>query len=198
MKIVPPTPEGLAEAARLLRRGEVVVYPTETVYGLAVDPASESALERLFAVKGRREDHPVLLIIADALQLQPWVAEISANAQACMEVFWPGPLSLLFPHADGLPAALTAGSAKICVRCPACPVARELCRVFGGAVTSSSANRSGEPPARSLQELHLDGVALGVDGGVLPARVPSTVYDPDGDRILRAGDITWEQLRALR
>lgn len=195
MKIVPPTAEGLASAARTLREGGVVAYPTETVYGLAVDPSSVSALAKLFSVKGRREDNPVLLVVADLKQLTPWVTEISANSRTCMEAFWPGPLSLLFPAADGVPDALTAGSGKVCVRCPACIIARDLCLAFGGALTSSSANRSGALPARSLQEITLAGIAMGIDGGLLPPNAPSTIYDPGEGRILRSGCISEEQLR---
>ncbi|HPO13977.1 MAG TPA: L-threonylcarbamoyladenylate synthase [Candidatus Hydrogenedentes bacterium] len=196
MKIVPPTAEGLAGAAGILRKGGVVAYPTETVYGLAVNPSSESALATLFSIKGRREDNPVLLVVADLEQLTPWVKEISAKARNCIEAFWPGPLSLLFPAADMVPDALTAGSGKVCLRCPACAIARELCRAFRGALTSSSANRSSEPPARSLQEITLAEIALGIDGGVLAPSAPSTIYDPGEGRILRPGCISEEELRA--
>jgi L-threonylcarbamoyladenylate synthase len=194
VKIVPPTPEGLREAVRALRAGEVLAYPTETVYGLAVDPYSESALRKLFAVKGRPENNPVLLIVADEQQLYPLVREISPQAAGYIRAFWPGPLSLLFPRAEGISDVLSAGGAKVCARCPASSIARGLCREFGGAITSSSANRSGETPAHSLREITLEGVALGIDGGVLAPSPPSTVFDPDERRILREGCVSAETL----
>jgi L-threonylcarbamoyladenylate synthase len=88
-----------------------------------------------------------------------------------------------------VPHVLTAGQPKICVRCTACPIARGLCQAFGGALTSSSANLSGHPPARSLEEIAIPDVALGIDGGILPPSVPSTVFDPDEVRIIREGCI---------
>jgi len=195
VKTVPPSPDGLAEAAEALRAGSVVAYPTETVYGLAVDPFSEAAVRRLFEVKGRSDDKPVLLVVADAAQLHSVAAEVSVKAAAYIEAFWPGPLSLLFPKADGLPDLLTAGQPQVCVRCPACVAARDLCRAFGGALTSSSANRSGEAPARSVAALDLPGIALAIDGGTLGPQPPSTVFEPDTGRIVRHGPITGEQLR---
>jgi L-threonylcarbamoyladenylate synthase len=194
VKIVPADAEGLREAAQAIRNDEVVAYPTETVYGLAADPFSEQALERLFQAKGRPENQPVLLVIDSAEQLLPLVAEISESARAFIDAFWPGPLSLLFPKAPGLSTRLTAGSDRVCVRCPASDTARALCRTFGGAITSSSANRSGLPPARSVSELDLPGVTLAIDGGTLPPSAPSTVYDPDAKIILREGRITRAEL----
>lgn len=197
MTIVPLSPEGLRKAAAALRTGEVVAYPTETVYGLAVDPFSESALRRLFAMKGRDARNPVLLVVADVTQLGPVVRTVSPRAAAYIEAFWPGPLSLLFPRADRLPALLTAGSAQVCVRCPACAPARELCRIFGGALTSSSANLSDAPPARSVAELDLPGIAVAVDGGILAPGLPSTVFDPDQGRIVREGRISMGMLERV-
>lgn len=195
MKVVPPTPEGLAVAAEALRAGSVVAYPTETVYGLAVDPWSPAAVARLFAVKGRPEHNPVLLIVDGMPQLLPVVAEVTPEAKRYIDAFWPGPLTLLFPCHPGLPSALTAGTGKVAVRCPAHPAARALCRAFGAAITSSSANRAGEPPARALEELGLDDVAVAIDGGRLPDSLPSTLLDPETGRILRKGVIPASRLR---
>lgn len=194
MRIVGPDSEGLAQAVAALRSGAVVAYPTETVYGLAVDPFRESAIQRLFEVKGRQEDNPILVVISDESQLLELAGEISARARAYMDAFWPGPLSLLFPKAAGLPSALTAQGDKICVRCPAHETARALCRAFGGALTSSSANRSDEAPARSVETAALPGVAVGIDGGVLPESLPSTVFDPDGNQVIREGCIPRSRL----
>lgn len=197
MKTVPPDASGLAEAAAVLAAGGVVAYPTETVYGLAVDPFSEGAIDRLFAAKGRPESNPILLIVADEGQLACVAAEISPQARRCIDGFWPGPLSLLFPKTAEVPSRITAGGNTVCVRCPGSAIARELCRAFGGPLTSTSANRSGEAPARALEELDLDGVALAIDGGRLGDAPPSTVYDPGTDRVLREGGITAGQIQAI-
>lgn len=189
MNIVAPTAEGIEEAVRALRAGRIVAYPTETVYGLAVDPFSETALKALFAAKGRPETNPVLVILSDIAQLPLLVDGISPRARAYMEAFWPGPLSLLFPKGRRVPELLTAGLPKVCVRQPACAAARDLCAAFGGPLTSSSANLSGAPPARSLDEVTVPDVAVGIDGGLLPPSPPSTLFDPDEQRILREGAI---------
>lgn len=195
MKVLPLTPASLVEAAEHLRKGEVVAYPTETVYGLAVDPLSEGALERLFEVKGREERQAVLLLVADETQMDLLVESISPEARACMERFWPGPLSLLFPARPGLSPALLGPQGKVCLRCSAHPGARELCRIFGMPITSTSANRSGEPPARSVEELKLPGVSLALDGGPLQPSSPSTVFDPELGNILRDGSISRDMLK---
>ncbi len=197
MKIVPPTPEGLAEAAEIIFDGGIVAYPTDTVYGLAVDPFIEEAVERLFEAKGRDNQNPILLVIDDEEDLYDVVGDISDRAAAFIEAFWPGPLSILLPKSPELPEAVTAGEPNVCVRCPDFEIARDLCRVYGGALTSSSANRSGQPPAMSVDELEVPGVDLVIDGGRLPETKPSTVFDPEDFRILRAGAITESQLRAV-
>jgi L-threonylcarbamoyladenylate synthase len=198
VKIVQPDEAGLALAAEALHAGEVVAYPTETVYGLAVDPFSEQAIQKLFGVKGRAENNPILLIVADTDQLAAVVQTVSDKATAYMNAFWPGPLSLLFPKADGLPEALTAGSPKICIRCSASDTARALCVAFGHPITSSSANVSGQPPATSLEELSLPGIAITIDGGPCTSQPPSTIFDPDTYTILREGAITQEMLGDIR
>jgi len=142
--------------------------------------------------------NPVLLLVADGKQLQEVVASVSAIAAAYAEAFWPGPLSMLLPKSPRLPDILTAGEKKVCVRQTACPIARELCLVVGSAITSSSANRTGAPPCRSLAGLDLPDIEVGVDGGTLPPSPPSTVFDPDTGRILRQGVISEADLRAVR
>ena len=189
MKILLPTAEGLSTAADAIGAGEIVAYPTETVYGLGVDPFSPVALDLLFTIKGRDSRNPVLLIVDSEAQLHQVVGEISPGAAACMKAFWPGPLSLLFPKADGLPDVLSGPDGRICVRQTSCPIARALCRAVGHAITSTSANRSGEPPVETLCDLALEGVIAGIDGGRLTPSAPSTVFDPDAGRVLRPGAI---------
>lgn len=195
MRIVSPTPDGIAQAAAVIAAGEVVAYPTETVYGLGADPFNEFAVRKLFETKGRPAANPVLLIIADADQLAEVVSHISDRARACIECFWPGPLSLVLPRSPRVPDIVTAGGDTVCVRCPANETARALCRAVGHAITSTSANLSGEAPALSLDALDLAGIALAIDGGTLAPSPPSTVYDPDTARILRPGVITEDELR---
>lgn len=197
--ILAPSPRAYARAAEALRAGEVVAHPTETVYGLAVDPFSEDAIKRLFEVKGRPESNPVLVIVASMAQLAPLVREVPRPARVLMKRFWPGPLSLVLPCAPGVPDALTAGTGTICIRCTENPVARGLCAAFGGGVTSTSANRSGEPPALDAGGALLPGVALALDGGMLAPSLPSTIYDVSRGTLLRKGPVgEAEILAALR
>jgi len=196
VKIVPPTAKGIEEAARAIRHGRIAAYPTETVYGLGADPFSEEALARLFAAKARDTSNPVLLIVATQAHLEEVAAPVSPMAAACMRAFWPGPLSLLLPKSPRVPGLLTANSTRVCVRWTSHAVARELCLATGHAITSTSANRAGAPPARSPLGIQLPGVDLCIDGGELPPVSPSTIYDPDNERILRAGAISEEEIRA--
>lgn len=198
MRIVPSTDEGLAAAVDALRRGAIVAYPTETVYGLAVDPFSSLALGRLFAAKGRPQTNPVLLIIGERSQLGRLAREVSAAALACMDEFWPGPLSLLLPKAENLSPLLTGENDRVCIRQTAHPVARALCTLFGGPVTSTSANHYGEPVACSVGALSVPGVAVAIDGGTLPPSAPSTIYNPDTGQVLREGAISKEALERIR
>lgn len=193
MNLVPPTAHGIATAVEALRSGGVVAYPTETVYGFAVDPHSPEAMRKLFQVKGRPDTNPVLLIIADESQLSQVALAPGDHARWCMQQFWPGPLSLVLDAVPGLHPAL-APDAKVCVRCPGLDIARQLCRAIGGPVTSTSANLSGHPPARNAHDAALPGVDIVIDGGTLADSPPSTVYDPAKRIVLRAGAIAPEAL----
>lgn len=198
MIVVPPTDVGLATAAAAIRAGEIVAYPTDTVYGMGVDPFNEAALRKLFDAKGRRDSNPILLVVADEVQLAAVTARVSATARRYMDAFWPGPLSLLFPRHPRLPLAVTSGGSHVCIRCPGCEVARALCRLVGAALTSTSANRSGEAPALGVDDISLDGIAVAIDGGRLTGTEPSTIFDPASGRVLRRGAISERALRELR
>jgi L-threonylcarbamoyladenylate synthase len=198
VKVIAPTPEGIAEAAGVIRNGGIVAYPTETLYGLGVDPYSVEALERLFGSKGREIGSPLLLIICNMSQLTDDIATIGPIEMAYVRTFWPGPLSLLLQKSAKIPDLVSAGSQKVCVRWTSHPVAQALCQAVGTAITSTSANRSGEPPARSVSELDLPGIDLVLDGGTLEVNPPSTVYDPETGIIIRPGAISEEALRAVR
>lgn len=198
MKIVQPTAEGTAIAVEALRHGEIVAYPTETVYGLGVDPISPQALDKLYALKGRGRAKPMLVVIADQAQLRSIVETIPPQCIAYIEAYWPGPLSMLFPMASELPTILGDPGGRICVRCTAFPAAQALCRAFGGALVSTSANLSGKGPARTLDEVPSEKVSVGIDGGTLEASLPSTVFDPVAGLVLREGVIAESELMAMR
>lgn len=189
MKLVPPTAEGIAAAASCIRGGGLVAYPTETVYGLAVDPFSVAAIEALFTAKGRATANPILLVAANIEQVQRVTAAISETAKTYMARYWPGPLSLVLPRVESLPADVCAGGPKVCVRVPACEIARALCAAVGHPITSTSANRSGMPAPSSPADIGLEGVAMCIDGGTLPPSPPSTVFDPDTGTVIREGAV---------
>jgi L-threonylcarbamoyladenylate synthase len=194
--IVEANETGFLAAVAALRRDEIVAYPTETVYGLAVNPFSPAALERLWRVKGRDAGNPVLLIVCDATQLDSVASAVSPAARRCIEAFWPGPLTLLLPKSERVPMELTAGRSKVAVRQPGHAAAMRLCREAGMALTSTSANVSGHPAAMEVSAIELEGVSVCIDGGRLSPSGPSTIYDPDEDSIVRAGPISREQMLA--
>jgi len=168
----------VAEAARVLRAGGLVVFPTETFYGLAVDPLQERAIERLFAVKKRDRQKPILLLISRLEQLQEIVEEIPDAYQPLMRRFWPGALTLVFPARPTLSPLLTADSQTIAVRQTSHPLARRLIDAFGFAITGTSANISGQEPVREISFLDA-GLAAAcdmlLDGGATPGGPSSTI-----------------------
>jgi len=196
MRVLTPSLSAIEEAVRVLRADGVVAYPTDTVYGLAVNPFSKVALKKLWTVKGRPETKPVLVVIGALEHLKQICPPLSEKALSCIVRFWPGPLSLLLPRLECVPEELTAGSPKICVRYPDNELAQLLCRTFGGPVTSSSANRSGQPPVSSIGEINFPGIDLGIDGGNLTSQTPSTIFDPEESKIIREGAISASVLLA--
>jgi L-threonylcarbamoyladenylate synthase len=193
----------LARAAAAIARGEVVAYPTETFYGLAADPRNADAIERVFAAKGRRGDEPLPLIASDIIQVEQWFGDLSPHAAELAFRFWPGPLTLVLPlagdHLRSFPTTLTAGRANIAVRVPAHPLARALARAAGGAITSTSANPSGTPPASTADEVLrtlTDRIAMVIDGGATPGGAPSTIVDVQTPqpKLVRAGILPWERV----
>jgi len=192
-----PDEKGIQTAAVALLAGEIIAYPTETVYGLAVNPFSADAVAKLFEVKGRDPASAILLLIANNRQLSETVDQVGPVAKACIQAFWPGPLSMLFTKSPYLPENIASGRTKIGIRHSSCPLACHLCEAFGHAITSTSANLSGAPAARSASEINLPGVYAVLDGGVLPPSPPSTLFDPDTLRILREGAIPAEQVQVV-
>lgn len=197
MDILPPTAANLQRAAEALRAGEVVAYPTETVYGLGVDPFNEAALDKLYRVKRRDPQHAVLLIVGHPDHITALAAPLTATAFAYADAFWPGPLSLLLPPAFGVLPALLGPDGEVCLRWTSHPIAAALCNAFGGAIVSTSANLSGQPPASRASEVPSDGVAVCIDGGELGIGPASTVFEPESGRIVREGAISRELLARI-
>jgi L-threonylcarbamoyladenylate synthase len=193
----------IARAADAIARGHVVAYPTETFYGLAADPRNADAIERVFIAKGRRSEEPLPLIAADLEHVERWFGALAPHAAALARRFWPGPLTLVLPLSDdrlrNLPTNLTTGRANIAVRIPAHPLARALALAAGGAITSTSANPSGTPPASTADEvlrMLADRIAFVIDGGPTPGGAPSTIVDVQElpPKLVRAGVLPWERV----
>lgn len=201
-RIEQPTDDAIEKAAAVLHSGGVVAFPTETVYGLGADTVSVEALRRVYELKGRPADNPLIVHVRDAAMAQRVVA---SWPDACTELaaqFWPGPLTLVLPRAVDVPAEVTAGHRTVAVRCPDHPVALHLLSAFGGAISAPSANRSGhvsptdaEHVARDFHDADL----VILDGGPCAFGIESTVLDmtTTPPRILRPGSISAEQLRAV-
>lgn len=183
----------LAEKMRLvLIENGLIALPTESFYGLAVAPFNEQALARLWQVKGRSKEKPILVLIGEESQLELLVRNIPPAATVLMNAFWPGPLTIVFPAAPGLSDAVTAGTRSVGIRFSAWQPLRELLPRIGP-VTGTSANREGMPPPTTVEEIHHglgDTLDLIVDAGPTPGGQPSTVIDAQGPiRIIRDGAI---------
>jgi L-threonylcarbamoyladenylate synthase len=186
------------EAARLLREGELVAFPTETVYGLGADAANPAAAARVFAMKGRPADHPLIVHVADKEALREWGSEPPVAAFALAEAFWPGPLTLIVKKARHVPKAVTGGQDTVGLRCPSHPMARELLRAFAkigsGAIAAPSANRFGHVSPTTADHVR-DEFGAGVfilDGGACEVGLESTIVDLSRGSpvLLRPGAIT--------
>ena len=192
-------PPGIEEAARIILQGGVEAFPTETFYGLAADALNERALQKIFRVKGRNENKPLPLIVADRSWIPGLVREISPLAGRLMEKFWPGPLTLVLEALPHLPAVLAAHTGKVGLRISSHPAAQSLARAVGRAITATSANLSGEPSISTAGEVFqalgekLDAI---LDAGKTAGGMGSTVLDVSGTKpkILREGAISRQEL----
>ncbi|MGH7148815.1 MAG: L-threonylcarbamoyladenylate synthase [Nitrospiraceae bacterium] len=177
---------------RVLGESGLIALPTESFYGLAVAPFDEQALTRLWQVKGRSEGKPILVLIGDRPQLEPFVRSIPPAATVLMNAFWPGPLTIVFSAALGLSDAVTARTGSVGIRFSAWQPLVDLLRRVGP-VTGTSANREGIPPPRTAEEVQHnlgDALDLIIDAGPTPGGKPSTVIDVRGPiRIIRDGSI---------
>ena len=198
---VSPDPEAVSEAARVICSGGVVALPTDTLYGLAVDPFCEDAVARVFAAKGRSAERALPLIGADADQIEQALGALPPLARTLARRFWPGPLTLLLEAPAALSAQVTGGTGRIGVRVPAHQVARALCRACARLVTATSANISGEPSSDDPDEVErtMGGrIDLLLDAGRTRGGLASTILDATGPvpRRVRAGAIGWVEVLA--
>jgi L-threonylcarbamoyladenylate synthase len=194
-----PTAATIAHAAALLRAGNLVAFPTETVYGLGADATNAQAVRRIFAAKGRPADHPVIVHLPDASHVERWASTVPDAAQRLAAAFWPGPLTLILPRAANVHDAVTGGQDSVGLRVPSHPVARALLEAFGNGIAAPSANRFGRiSPTRAA---HVAGdlgeaVALILDGGACDVGIESTIIAlTDGvPTLLRPGAIGVREL----
>jgi L-threonylcarbamoyladenylate synthase len=189
----------LSRVAAILRDGGVVAYPTDTLYGLAANPASAAAMAQLYRIKGRPVDLAIPLVASGLEQIVAAGGALPAVAQRLASRFWPGPLTLVVPAWPGLDARVHAGRGTVAVRVPDHPVARLLADACGWPITSTSANRSGEPAAATAGEVRAafgNGLDALVDAGPSPGGAPSTIVDTTGGRatLVRAGAVPWERV----
>ena len=189
-------PAAVAEAARLLAQGELVAFPTETVYGLGADATSADAARRIYAAKGRPSTNPLIVHVADLAEARRWAVGWDDRAQRLAERFWPGPLTLVLGRSARIPAEVAGGGETVALRAPDHPVAQALLRAFGGPIAAPSANRSNHVSPTQAEHVvaELGGrIPLVLDGGPCAVGLESTVLslvDPAGPRILRPGHIT--------
>ncbi|HKY19978.1 MAG TPA: L-threonylcarbamoyladenylate synthase [Vicinamibacterales bacterium] len=191
--------DALAPAVRALRAGGVVAYPTETFYGLAADPRLGAAVHRIFDLKQRAPDQALPLIAADLDQIADHVGSMTPLAERLAARGWPGPLTLIIPASPVLCADVHLATGKVAVRVPADPVARALAAAAGHAITSTSANFSGQPPASTAEAVIAtlgDGLDVVIDAGLTPGGLPSTIIDATGKVpvLVRAGAIAWDRV----
>jgi L-threonylcarbamoyladenylate synthase len=187
--------EGFEKALAALARGDVIVFPTETLYGLGADALNGQAVEKIFQLKGRDPNNPIPVVVADLGMVEMLVAAISATAKALMERFWPGPLTLVLPARSDIPKPLVNAAGGVGVRISSQPIATRLAARLGRPLTATSANPSGKPPAHTLDEAKdyfSETIEIFIDGGKLESKTGSTVVEvlDHGIEIIREGEIS--------
>ncbi len=192
----------VAAAAKHLAGGGLVAFPTETVYGLGADATSQAAVERVFKLKGRPANNPLIVHVSDTSMAQAVVASWPTEAERLAAAFWPGPLTLVLEKQSALPQNVTGGGTGVAVRCPDHPIALELLRCFGKPLVGPSANPSGRvspTAAAHVRSYFADQEVHVLDGGACRAGIESTVLsliDNDGPKILRPGVVTPREIAA--
>ena len=197
-----PLAPDIESAAAALRAGKLVAFPTETVYGLGADAENVAAVARIFAVKRRPANHPLIVHVASAEELPRWASHVPDAAWRLAEAYWPGPLTLLLRKAPRVPSETTGGLDSVGLRVPAHPLALQLLRAFGGGVAAPSANRFGHVSPTTAQHVREDlgnDVDLLLDGGNCSVGVESTIVDLTRDvpLLLRPGGVGAEDLESL-
>ena len=190
----------MEQAGKLIAEGELVAFPTETVYGLGGDALDPDASRRIYAAKGRPSDNPLIVHIADFDDMKRVAREVPEQAKKLADAFWPGPLTMVFPKSDIVPYGTTGGLDTVAVRMPSDPVANRLIKLAGVPVAAPSANTSGRPSPTTAQHVWQDmegKIEMILDGGPVGIGVESTIVDVSGDvpTLLRPGAITMEMLR---
>jgi L-threonylcarbamoyladenylate synthase len=185
----------IERAVELLRAGELVAFPTETVYGLGADASNPVAVKKIFAAKGRPSDHPLIVHLPGVEHLDRWAREIPEKAYALAKAFWPGPLTLILKRQPTVSDAVTGGQDTVGLRVPGHPLALELLHAFGGGLAAPSANRFGHVSPTTAQHVRDelgDSVALVLDGGPCQVGIESTIVDLTGEQtsILRPGMVS--------
>ncbi|WP_341914268.1 L-threonylcarbamoyladenylate synthase [Polaromonas sp. YR568] len=193
-------PAALLEAARVIRAGGLVGFPTETVYGLGADASSDSAVAGIFAAKGRPSDHPLIVHVAEAAQVLDYASSVPPFAERLMQAFWPGPLTVILPRKPGVAAAAAGGQDSIGLRCPSHPVALAFLQACATGVAGPSANRFGRvsPTTASHVAEEFGDSLLVLDGGPCAVGIESSIVDCTRGRpvLLRPGLLTRAQLEA--
>jgi L-threonylcarbamoyladenylate synthase len=202
VRVVRATQVEIETAVQALRDGELVAFPTETVYGLGANAQNPQAVQRIFEAKGRPLTHPVIVHLDSAKYLHRWVRTVPDAAMRLAEAFWPGALTLVLPRAAQVPDVVTGGQDTIAIRVPAHPMAQQLLRAFGGGIAAPSANRFGRlSPTRAehVREELGDAVRMVLDGGECQIGLESTIvaFGDSGARLLRPGGVTAAQIRAV-
>jgi L-threonylcarbamoyladenylate synthase len=205
VRVVRATQPEIEAAVEALRDGELVAFPTETVYGLGANAANPAAVRKIFELKGRPTTHPVIVHIDDAKYLHRWVREVVPQAQKLADAFWPGPLTLVLPRAANVHDVVTGGQDTIALRIPSHPMAQQLLTAFGGGIAAPSANRYGRLSATRAEHVRDefgDAVKVLLDGGESQLGLESTIVscssgESGSVRLLRPGGISLAQLRRV-
>src|SRR5438477_11063064 len=202
VRAVRATQVEIESAVQALRDGELVAFPTETVYGLGANAQNPAAVVKIFQAKGRPPNHPVIVHLDSPRYLHRWVREVPEAATRLAERFWPGPLTMVMPRAASVHDVITGGQDTIAIRVPSHPMAQQLLTAFGGGIAAPSANRFGRvSPTRAdhVREEFGDAVRVVLDGGESQIGLESTIVSFEGEqvRLLRPGFITYSQLKEV-
>ena len=201
-EILSPTDENIEKAGKLLKSGEVVGIPTETVYGLAADATNPDAVSKIFVAKGRPQDNPLIVHIADKDDIEKYAHDIPEIAYRIADKFWPGPLTMVLPKKDIIPEVTSGGLDTVGIRFPSNPIAQKIIKSAGAPLAAPSANLSGKPSTTTAKHVYDDmngRISAIVDGGACSVGVESTVISFSGEDviILRPGFVSREDLLTI-